>query len=166
VIRTGTHITADYLRGLLSYDPDTGIFRWKISRCSKRPVGSIAGFPAQGYINIGIDRKTYRAHVLAWLYMTGEWPRKNLDHEDTDKSNNRFKNLREATKSQNGANMKGRSSSGYKGVYLDKRNNQWFASIQSNGKKYYLGRFSDPKLAHKAYADAAIMYNGSFARME
>ena len=87
------------LRELLSYDPDTGLFRWSKNKGSK-DAGELAGCVSpKGYILIGIDGCLYLAHRLAWLYVHGEFPEKDIDHRDQDKSNNRICNLRLATSS-------------------------------------------------------------------
>jgi HNH endonuclease len=96
--------------------------------------------------------------------MTGRWPRHQIDHRDLNKSNNRWSNLRQASSSQNGANRKGKSP--LKGVidlgpYSTKR---FQAMIQVNGKRHYLGRFSNARQAYAAYRAAARKHFGEYAR--
>lgn len=87
---------------VLSYDPGTGIFHW---RPGTRREGFVAGtIVSEGYISIGIDRRCYKAHRLAWLYFHGIWPSAVVDHIDGDTSNNRIENLRDVTHAQNGLN--------------------------------------------------------------
>lgn len=90
---------------------------------------------------------------------------KHVDHIDFDKLNNRKVNLRLCTLSENNRNNPKRShnTSGYKGVYLNKRNGKWFASIGFNGRFIYIGIFKDIKDAARAYNAAAIKYHGEFA---
>lgn len=114
------------VRELLRYDPDTGSLTWRCNRGNK----PVAGLPAGrrqggGYIQITIDHFGYMAHRVAWLYMTGNWPgtdwrRDGIDHIDGDRTNNRWSNLRLATRSQNTANtpVRSYSRSGVKGVQL------------------------------------------------
>src|SRR5215813_12141516 len=84
-------LTHERLKELLSYDPKTGLFIWN-SR------GAVAGTTDQeGYIQIHLDGKKYRAHRLAYLYMTGEMPTQILDHINRVRSDNRWGNLRPVT---------------------------------------------------------------------
>jgi hypothetical protein len=103
-------LTAERLRELLHYDPDTGDFTWRTAR-KRIPAGAIAGTVERGFrrITIGGGRHgpRYSAHRLAWLYMTGAWPNGYLDHINRDPDDNRFANLRLATNSQNQANTRG-----------------------------------------------------------
>ena len=160
-------LTAARLRELLSYDPDTGVFRWRVSRPGTRGIGSIAGASdGQGYHQIGIDGRIYRDHRLAWLYMTGEWPADDVDHINRDRGDCRFANLREATRSQNNANAKRPSdnTSGYKGVSFDKRRGRWHAYISHGGRRKNLGMFDTAVAAYEARLAAAARLHGEFAR--
>lgn len=127
--------TAEMVRRLLDYDPETGIFRWKErtpdmfeegktpakDRCkswNKRFSGKIAGYiDGQGYISISIYRTFYKAHRLAIYYITGLWPIEEVDHINRNRKDNRLTNIRECTKSNNQHNTSCRkdNSSGYKG---------------------------------------------------
>lgn len=156
----------DYLKSILQYDPDTGNFIW-INHFGRRIVaGSIAGALNKGYIEIGINLKKYKAHRLAWFYMTGKWPQRNIDHKDRNKVNNRWNNLREATDSQNHANSKIQktNTSGFKGVRF--LQNKFHAGITVNGKGIYLGSRPTPEEAHELYKEAALKYFGEFARFD
>jgi HNH endonuclease/AP2 domain len=169
-------LTAAQLRAVLDYDPDTGLFRWR-PRMNCRPewntryAGKVAGTPTKylGYIQIGIYGRLYLAQRLAWLWMTGEWSASSdLDHRDTDTTNNRWSNLREATSSQNKMNVARRSdnTSGYKGVSLDKRRNKWVAEVMIGKKTHYLGQFDTAEEAHAARTEAATRLHLDFARFE
>jgi len=123
-------------------------------------AGSLNGV---GYIDIGIDGKIYRASRLAWLYMTGEWPQKTVDHENLLKIDNRWENLREAGASKNGANRRKlkNNTSGFKGVAVNR--GKWSASIRVGYKSIWLGRHDTPEEAHAAYMAAAKEHFGEFA---
>ena len=156
-------ISAERLRELLHYDPGTGAFAWRVITSRKIHVGDVAGHPStQGYLQIGADRKLYQAHRLAWLYMTGEWPRNQIDHINLDKSDNRWCNLREATHRENQANRA--TLFGFKGASWDKTYHKWRAQISCNNKKRHLGYFETQQEAAVAYAEAAKEFQGEFAR--
>ncbi len=155
------------LRQVLDYDSSTGIFRWKIvvgHNASRHCPGEIAGAPRgpASYVQLGIDRRKYYAHRLAWFYVYGVWPPK-LDHKDLNKQNNRIKNLRSATTSQNGANAGVRKDSrvGLKGVRKHNTPNPCFSARISTT---HLGCFKSAREAHQAYLSAARERWGEFAR--
>lgn len=160
-------LTLARLRELLAYDPETGVFTWRVNRGAKR-AGDVAGNKncVLGYVLIGIDYRTYLAHRLAWLYMTGEWPADEVDHWDLDGANNRWVNLREATKGENGANRPApaNNTSGYKGVYWHARAGRWMAQIMKNQRSLYLGLHDTREEAAAAYLAAASKEFGEFAR--
>ena len=108
-------LTAEYLRSIIDYDPETGIFRWKAASASIGGMwgggypGSIAGCQgSDGYWVISVSCHNYLAHRLAWLWVVGDFPAMAIDHIDRDRSNNRWVNLREATRSQNSLNRRPR----------------------------------------------------------
>jgi hypothetical protein len=162
-MKTRPRLTRARLRELLHYDEDTGEFRWRKHGGNEVCLGDVAGC-----VRICVLGRTYRAHQLAWLYVTGRWGRPMIDHRDGDATNNRWSNLRRASASQNGAN-RGRSrqnSSGYKGVSLCRRSGRWEAYIRKKRRRMHLGTFDTPEAAHDAYVAAARKLFGEFARTE
>jgi hypothetical protein len=167
---TKTSLTAARLRKILRYDPKTGIFRWRISPVGIVPAGSVAGTvkPKNGYRLIGIGRRYFLAHRLAWLYVHGEWPPGRLDHKDTNGDHNWIGNLRPATQVQNCGNrtISRHNTSGYKGVSHGVgrySKDKWRARIQMNGKRLFLGNYDTPQEAHAAYVKKARELYGEFA---
>lgn len=160
-------ITQEYLKSILSYNPETGVFvrikvaspQW-IGRALNKETGTKN---AHGYIVISILDKIHYAHRLAWLYMTGSYPELMIDHANGDKADNRFCNLREANNSQNQKNKKVRSDSTTKLKGAWKAKNRWVSQININGKKVHLGTFDTPEEAHEAYCSAADRYNKEFS---
>lgn len=158
------------LKQLLRYEPETGLFFWLVTH-KNRKAGEIAGGKVPGgggiiYWTIRVDGIQCRAHRLAWFYMTGEWPKGLIDHEDRNGLNNRWTNLREATVSQNKMNGKRYSSNscGFKGVSR-RTDGRYRARIGVGGKRVHLGNFADPAEAYAAYVAAAPKYHGEFARI-
>ncbi len=157
-------VTQARLQKLFDYDPDTGLFTRRVTMgCGRK--GALAGSVTNGYIEIRIDKRRYRAHHLAFFYMEGRWPADQIDHIDEDKSNNRIANLREATNAENARNRGAQknNTSGHKGICWDKQNQKWKAEIMVNGKGIFLGRFDDLNDAVRAYGAAAQKYHGDFA---
>lgn len=161
-------MTAEYLRTLLAYDPDTGEFTWRVNHSNgDKRIGTVAGYRlSQGHWRIKIARVAYMAHRLAWLYMTGEWPRAQIDHINLVRDDNRWHNLRQATPSQNKANQHRlkNNKSGLKGVSMN--HGKWRASLKIDGVSKHLGSFNCPAAAHLAYVVWADKQFGEFARAQ
>ena len=161
-------MTPEQARHYLSYDPATGVLRWRHKASKKTVVGRDAGCLSKaGYVVIGLGGKEYYAHRLAWLIQTGEWPTQ-VDHKDGNRTNNAWHNLREATHSENVLNAKRarNNTTGYKGVSFHKAAGKWSAQIYLGGKSQHLGLFDSPKDAHAAYLRAAHETHPEFVRSE
>lgn len=167
-------ISHSELLSLLHYDPETGIWTWLRRGKGRRPPGTKAGsiHKTLGYKYIGIsfagEKNKYLSHRLAWFYMTGQWPSHQIDHRDCNPKNDRWGNLREATQSQNNANVRVRrdSRSKLKGVQWDERRKKWRARIKIDVKTKHLGDFDCPAAAHFAYLIQATTRYGAFARAQ
>ena len=158
-------LTAERLRDSLDYDKTTGTFTWK-TRHGNRVAGSEAGCKKRdGYVWIGLDGHYYAAGVLAWMHVTGEWPLELMDHRNLVRHDNRFSNLREASRSQYGANRKRQKKEGLKGATWRVRDQAWQSQIGVNGAVRYLGVFETELEAHVAYVTAANKHFGEFARV-
>jgi hypothetical protein len=158
-----THVE---LTKILRYDPETGFLFWNAPR-PRVKVGRRAGYlHHRGYVYLEINGKHYAAHRLAWFYMTGTMPAKQIDHINRHRADNRFVNLREATHSENRANSKSCNKSGLKGIgyipFLKNTAKCWKAQITHNKKVIYLGSFHTKEEAHIAYCDAAKRLHGDF----
>ena len=154
-------MTQAQLKEILDYNPDTGVFTWLISR-GPRPAGSVAGVVKRsGYVTIGVHGKTYLAHRLAWLYVHGEFPVDQIDHVNREKADNRIKNLRPSTQSENLQNMSKpcTNTSGIVGVIWCKQTSKWRAQIQLNRRMIHIGRFETIEEAAAARAAAKAKYH-------
>lgn len=141
----------EYLR----YNKSTGLFVWiKQPQISKKVnVGDTAGsLDSKGYVRVGLFGRQYRAHRLAWFYVTGKWPKRELDHKDRDKTNNRWRNLREATSTQNKQNqgLRRNNISGVRGVSWASDRRQWLVQITNCGVRKHLGYFDNISDARQA----------------
>lgn len=168
-------ITNSEVRNRLNYNPTTGAFTWlpkqvinkRDNYWNIRYAGTSAGsIGSHGYFAIHIQKKLYLSHRLVWLYMTGEWPLYQIDHINMIRTDNRFANLRPATRSQNYTNRISykNSTHGFKGIYFHKASGSWHATVMRNRKKISLGYYRTPELAHQAYTAFTLQEDGEFAR--
>ena len=139
-------MTHERLLELLYYDPDSGLFTWRVTTSNRVKVGAAAGYvdPA-GYTAIRLDSKLYLAHRLAWFYVYGKWPEKGIDHKDGNPANNRIDNLRVADQTENNQNRRlgSRNKSGYAGVSWNTNVGKWLARVTVRGEIYHLGYFKE-----------------------
>ena len=145
-----------------SFDYKDGNLYWKIAK-PKTVIGKFAGSKlSNGYYHVQLNGKFILNHRAIFFMHNGFLP-KYVDHIDGDPSNNKIENLREVTAAQNSWNQKyTNSASGVKGVTWNKQVKKWQPQIRANGKKYYLGRFSNLDDAIDVYNDAAKRLHGEF----
>lgn len=173
-------VTQADVKALLDYDPETGQLINKVLRNKNgAPKGAIAGSikhcrpkssgkQKKYYVIVSIQRKQYRAHRIIWLWMTGEWPKEEIDHIDGDGTNNKWLNLRQVTTAENGKNkcLLNTNTSGYMGVNWDKSRGKWCAYIKSNRRKIHLGRFVtlEDAVAKRKSAEVALGFHPNHGR--
>lgn len=170
------NITKDEALEKVRYDPDTGVFRHLprpgnarlVKTWNTRFAGQVVRGTKNvaGYMSIYIGSTRILAHRLAWLIMTGEQPKHEVDHINGDIADNRFVNLRQATRQQNARNTKVRSHSvsQLKGAQWNAKSRKWQARITIGGRPKSLGYFKTAEEAHAAYRLAASERYGEFAR--
>lgn len=147
-------LTQERVKELLDYYPATGVFVWKVNK-NRAKAGSTAGSPySTGYVYIQIDGKKYKAHRLAWLYVYGCWPDKEIDHINRNRSDNRLGNLRDTDKNSWNTGDYKNNTSGYQGVSWHKHAKKWLAQIKVYGKQKHLGLFDTIEAANAAYIAA------------
>ncbi len=150
-------LSAKTLRERLVYEPGTGVFRRMLDEGGCKAGAEAGHRHKNGRVNIFVLGKLYRAHRLAWLYVTGVWPIGDIDHINGDPGDNRFANLRDVTKSVNQQNRRASNrdaASGLLGVSWHSIGKKWRATIRVDGKSKYLGLFDDEYAAHEAYLKA------------
>jgi len=172
-----SELTQEYLKELLHYNPETGILTWKhrqdkwfkntcySGRWNKKYAGKEAGCimvskDGKSYKIFSIFKTLYRAHRIAWMYVTGEMPSDQIDHVDGNGLNNKFNNLRDVSNQINGQNTRKntRNTSGTTGVSWNRHKMKWDAYISVNSRKVNLGRFINKNEAIEARTKASILY--------
>lgn len=149
-------LSAEGVREIFQYDPETGRLTWAVDRCGRRvKAGDIAGHLRKGRWELLLCGKSLRAHRVIWLYMTGEWPKHDIDHINGDASDNRWANLRDVETRVNVENQRrptAANSTGYLGVVPE--GPRFRAQIKVRGRTYRLGTFDRAEDAHAAYVEA------------
>jgi len=160
-------LSHDELKRMLNYSPETGVFTW--TEDASKPhrhhlrKGVAGTVNKKGYRSIMVNLQKYKAHRLAWFFMTGKWPSGQIDHRNTIKDDNRFENLREATNEQNCRNRIYRQSkTPYRGVGLYSKSGKWYAAIHYEKKRRHLGYFDTPEEASAVYEAEARRIYGEF----
>jgi hypothetical protein len=159
----GVSLTQGFVSIVDEIDGDLADKKWS-------PLKSGTGVYVTRAIYIGSVAKSQFLHrvilerIIGRPLLSGEY----ADHIDGNPLNNRRSNLRVASIQENNRNSKKpiTNTSGFKGVFRDKKHPAWRAVIRVNGKSLYLGSFVTPEEAHEAYKKAAIEYYGEFARFE
>lgn len=171
-------VEASYLRECFDYDRETGEFRWRVRPAHHFRNSAVcgmwntrfAGKPAftqratNGYLigRISVDGVYFKllAHRAAWVLVTGEQPKDQIDHIDRDRSNNRFANLRQASQSENNWNSRDRNYRDLpRGVY---RNGNGFSARVDGRHRQYIGTFDTPEAASEAWQQVTHGVRSSF----
>lgn len=122
---TVNDITQAYVKNMLHYDPETGIFTW--TNCLRsdfngKEAGHIKSHSTIDYPHrvIHISGVSVHASRLAWLYMTGEWPVNVIDHINRNQMDNSWDNLRDISVADNNRNLAifKDNTTGYNGIRL------------------------------------------------
>ncbi|WP_298702471.1 HNH endonuclease [uncultured Brevundimonas sp.] len=150
----GGDALVERLREMLEYDPETGELFWR-----RRPAGTIN---SEGYSQVSIDGKTILSHRVIFAMMTGAFPSEEIDHKDRDRANNKWDNLKPASRSQNMMNtgLLPSNTTGFRGVSWHKKTGAWHAKITVQGVKHHLGYFDTVEEAARAYNDAKVRFFG------
>lgn len=157
------------IKELFSYDPKSGQVVRKVTTSSRAKAGDIVGYDSHGYLQVSVAGTNYPLHRIAWLLMTGCWPKYQVDHVNRCRADNTWKNLREATSQENARNrgIQENNTSGFVGVSFNKRLQKWEAYSKTKGKKSHLGFYSTDVEASEAYKTyARIVFGNFYAKME
>ena len=152
---------------VFTYDPVTGILRWKINPSTQVQCGDIAGSEnSDGYLRVRYKKKTHFVHRIIYEMVHGSIPRgKEIDHRNRIRSENQIDNLRPATHLENCRNisMSPRNTSGIIGVGWYKITGKWRAYVTVSCRIIHLGYFFTKSEAHEARLKAEKRYFGAFA---
>ena len=157
-------LTPELLCGLFAYD--NGDLRWSVKLSNRVLVGSIAGSKdGNGYIQIMINGKRYKAHRLIYAMHIGSFPPV-IDHISGKRDDNRIENLRPATLEENARNAKkpDRSTSGAKNVYWNNQRKKWMVAITVDKRQRHIGYFDTVEAAKNSAIAARNEYHKDFAR--
>ena len=155
------------LHRLLDVDPESGRLTWKARNIDRGNFnGNFAGKPALDHLSklgykVGmIMGRHVTAHRVIWAMVYDEWPTEHIDHINHNRADNRIKNLRLASPSENARNAKlsAKNKSGFTGVYWKKREKKWEARIYLSEKLVFLGAFLSREEAILARKEANMKY--------
>lgn len=157
--------TFEEVSALLSYEPETGVFRWRVARtCGRGRVFAAAGAEAgtvdksTGYRRISINYVHCYAHRLAWLLTHRNYPAGDIDHINGVRADNRLCNLRDVPHQVNQQNRRQapkQSASGVLGVWRT-RSGRWKAGLQHPVSRslLHVGTFDTVEEARRAHLSA------------
>ncbi len=154
--------TAEEVRRIFNYDPDTGVLtHTEANKYVPELHGKRAGhLHHQGYRDVVIRHRLYREHRIVWLYVYGAMPDGHIDHINRCRDDNRICNLRIVTRSQNkhNGNTYANNTSGVPGVYFMRSCGRWYARINVGGIRRNLGSFVnfEDAVAARRRAKAAL----------
>lgn len=152
----------------LIYYPLLGLWEWRNpSIMNKRPRTTVGTISVYGYRIITINGTKYRSGRLAWFYMTGEWPTQEIDHDDRDKINDKWDNLRDLFRSENALNrdLQSNNTTGVRGVYWSEERQKWVVQVKKDGINYSGGRFDSLSEAIVVRDSVALELHGDFANL-
>lgn len=151
-------ITQEIVKSLFDYSTETGDLIRKTS-FNRWKSGQAIGFKnTSGYLEAGVNKKTYQVSHLVWCYFNGPVPiGREIDHINGKKLDNRIENLRVADRAMNNQNKRiSRNDSALKvlGVSWHKASKSFVAQISKSGVKFHLGCFKSIDEASEAYIQA------------
>jgi len=175
-------LTHEMLKNILNYDELTGVFIWRVrdvkfftslhqynswnASHANKEAGSISKTHGMIFKSIRIFNKNYPGHRLAYFYMTGKWPKEDIDCIDGDYTNLKFKNIRQATRSD--TRYKRSEPHGKNkliGCHYCNTKKKYVSQTTKNGKRIFLGYFNTPEEAHQAYVNAKRQISPEFSML-
>jgi HNH endonuclease len=127
------------LREYFHYNPDNGHLTWKVSKGGAQCGNVVNASAGGGHKQVVVNRQKCYLHRIAWVMYYGKGPGDlDVDHINGQPGDNRIKNLRLVTRSENQANRKlnNDNKSGVRSVTRNKNSKKWRAEIKFRGKQY------------------------------
>lgn len=143
------------VRALLRYNGATGALHWRDTG-RRADAGGGAGYP---YRRVTFDGVRYQAHRIIWLMRTGDWPTKGeVDHRNGDGFDNRWSNLRDASRLEQCQNTQGK--------FRTRKSLKW-VRVKPDGKfqatvQLYLGTYRTALEAHNRARKFVRQFHGPF----
>ena len=157
--------TQAWLKARIHYDEDTGVFT-RLGVQGRLNKEAALTPTSNGYFTVCVEGSNFKAHRLAFLYVTGMWPVEGVDHKNGDKRDTRFSNLRLATSSENNHNrsINTNSKTGVKGVHFSNRRGKFVAQVRKKGSKGFNKEFDTLEEAREAIKIERERLHGLFAK--
>lgn len=155
----------EYLRDFFAYDPQTGVLSWRKRpharslRQAGDPAGTLLG---SGYVQVNLKGVFMLVHRIAWKLHTGCEPPLEIDHENRDKADNRWANLRKAEPWQNRVNRRAKNE--HPGVHYIAARRKFGAQMRVAKKYLWLGSFATAEEACKVRREAAALHHAEFSQ--
>ena len=150
-----TDLTADEVRSMYDYDPLSGLLTRRFGSGGRKAGSVVGNVGADGRVQMYVNGRNYKAHRVIWLYVTGEWPRHDVDHIDGNPSNNRWNNLRDVPHHVNLQNRRTHTKHNQLRVIgVTPNKGRFGAQIKLNGKRIWLGTFDTPEEASAVYLES------------
>lgn len=153
------------LRRQMRYEPETGKLFWLISKKGVTAGRQVSPRPtSDGYMQCVFNGQHYYQHVLIWFYVTGNWPAEDIDHKNRNRADNRWENLREATRSQNHYNKACQYNKlGVKNVTKYTPGSGYTVTSRVNGKIVNFGTYRTLEEAAEVARGVRVEHHGEFA---
>lgn len=149
---------AQIVRELFDHSAESGDLLWKAkpTKYTNVRLGDRFGtVKPTGYVAGNIFGKSYQAHRVIWLHVTGCWPRGEIDHVNGDRSDNRLSNIRDVDRAMNSQNRRAESRHSKAGLLgVVSVGGRFIAQIKRDGVTHRLGSFGTAQAAHGAYVAA------------
>lgn len=133
-------LSQEMAKEIFEYNPITGVVCWKCSKGRRKAGKVITNKDSEGYLRVGLGRKSYKLHRIIWLLTHGYMPEYYIDHINRNKSDNRLCNLREVSHTCNlrNSSVAINNTTGVKGVRYRSEYGVYIAQIKVKSQHKHL----------------------------